>query len=205
MTVKVALIPLFIGVCTLAAAQDQPQGQGQAGQGQSNQGQGQTSQGKMASDGRMSGTTGQMSKADQTFVYKAAVGGMAEVEMGQMATEKASDAKVKAFGQRMVTDHGKANDELKALAAKKSVDLPSETDSKHKATAAKMSKQSGAAFDRAYMRDMVQDHEKDVAEFQKEANSGSDPDVKAWAAKTLPTLQEHLQQAKDALSGVNGK
>jgi len=143
-----------------------------------------------------------MSGGDQAFVQKAAAGGMAEVEMGQMATEKAADPKVKEFGQRMVTDHGKANTELQGLASKKSISLPSTTDGKHKATAARMQKLSGAEFDRAYMRDMVADHEKDVAEFQKEANSGTDPDLKTWAGTTLPVLQQHLQMAKDTLASV---
>ena len=143
-----------------------------------------------------------LSGADKAFAQKAAIGGLMEVEMGQMATEKASDPKVKEFGQRMVTDHGKANSELQSLASKKSLTLPSAPDGKHKAKATKMSKLSGAEFDRAYMKDMVEDHEKDVAEFQKEADSGSDADLKSWAATTLPTLREHLQMAKDTASKV---
>jgi len=143
-----------------------------------------------------------LSAADKMFITKAAEGGLAEVELGRTATEKASNQKVKDFGQRMVTDHSKANEELKALAQKKGVTLPDSPDAKSKAMATKMSAMSGAAFDRAYMKDMVSDHEKDVAEFQKEANNGADPDVKNWAATTLPTLQEHLKMAKDAESTV---
>jgi len=142
--------------------------------------------------------------ADQKFAQDAAAGGLAEVEMGQLAADKASNEKVKQFGQRMVTDHSKANTELKTLASKKGLTLPDSPKPKDKSMAQKMSKLSGAAFDKAYMQDMVKDHQKDVAEFQKEASSGSDPDLKAWAGTTLPVLQEHLKMAKEALSAVNG-
>ncbi len=135
--------------------------------------------------------------ADQQFMMKAAQGGMAEVELGRLAKDHASNQAVKDFGQQMVDDHSKANDELKDLASRKSVTLPTDVNAKDKATMDRLSKMNGAAFDRAYMRDMVMDHKKDVAEFQKEANSGMDPDVKSWAAKTLPTLQHHLQMAQE--------
>jgi len=130
--------------------------------------------------------------ADEHFVMEAATGGMAEVALGKLAGEKASSAKVKEFGQRMVTDHSKANDELKALAAKKNIVLPSSIDAKHQATMDRLSKLSGTAFDRAYVADMLRDHQMDVASFRKEAQSGQDSDVKAWAASTLPTLESHL-------------
>jgi putative membrane protein len=140
--------------------------------------------------------------ADNTFVTKAAQGGMAEVELGRLATERAANAKVKQFGQQMVDDHTKANDELKSIASGKGVTLPSMLDSKDQATKNKLSSLQGAAFDRAYMEDMVSDHEKDIAEFQREADHGTDADMKAFASKTLPTLQHHLQMAKDALADV---
>jgi len=136
--------------------------------------------------------------ADQVFVMKAARGGMAEVQLGQLAVEKASSDEVKKFGQRMVTDHGKANDELKSLAQQKNVTLPTDVDAKDKATHDRLAKMSGAEFDRAYMRSMLSDHRTDVNEFKKESTSGKDPEVKAWAAKTLPTLEEHLRMAEDA-------
>jgi putative membrane protein len=101
----------------------------------------------------------------------------------------------------MVDDHGKANDELKKLASQKGITLPTDLDAKHQATYDRLSKLSGADFDRAYMADMVKDHHEDVNEFRKESQSGSDPDVKAWAAKTLPTLEHHLQMAES----TNGK
>jgi len=142
--------------------------------------------------------------ADRTFVMNAARGGMAEVEMGRVAASKATDADVKQFGQRMVDDHSKANDELKALAASKNVTLPAEPTAKQKADKARLDKLSGAAFDRAYMADMVMDHNKDVAEFQHAAATAADPDLKAWAAKTLPTLQDHQKSAKTINAKVHG-
>jgi len=143
--------------------------------------------------------------ADQQFMMKAAQGGLAEVEMGKLAKDHASSQNVKDFGQNMVDDHSKANDELKDLASKKNVTLPTDVDAKDKATMDRLSALNGAAFDKAYMRHMVSDHKKDISEFQKEASSGSDTDVKSWASKTLPTLQHHLQMAEDAAKAVNAK
>jgi putative membrane protein len=96
----------------------------------------------------------------------------------------------------MVADHTKANDELKEIASKKGITLPTSMDAKSQATYDRLSKLSGAEFDRAYMRDMVADHKTDVNEFKQESERGTDPDLKAFAAKTLPTLQEHLQMAE---------
>jgi putative membrane protein len=145
--------------------------------------------------------------ADQHFMKEAAIGGMAEVELGRMAAEKAQASEVKQFGQKMVDDHGKANDELKSLAKDKNVMLPTEIDAKHKAVADRLSKLSGDAFDRAYMQAMLKDHREDVAAFRTESKSGKDSEVKSWAAKTLPTLEQHLKMAEDAnrAVGTSGK
>src|SRR3954454_11483208 len=140
--------------------------------------------------------TGKLSAGDTKFVHEAAAGGMAEVSLGKLAADKATNPDVKQFAQRMVDDHSKANDELKTLASQKGVTLPADTDAAHKATEARLSKLSGAAFDKAYMADMVKDHDKDVAAFKHASTSASDADLKAWAAKPLPTLQEHQTQAK---------
>jgi putative membrane protein len=139
---------------------------------------------------------GQLDAADRAFVKKAAQGGLAEVELGKLATEKASSDEVKKFGQRMVDDHSKANDQLKQVADKVGVTLPDKLDPKDQATKDRLSKLNGEPFDAAYMRDMVKDHTKDVAEFRHESQSAKNDDVKNFAAQTLPTLQEHLQQAK---------
>jgi putative membrane protein len=144
----------------------------------------------------MSAPSSSAAASDAKFLKEAADGGMAEVELGQLASDKTSSADVKQFGQRMVEDHGKANDELKQLAMQKHVDLPAEPSAKHKATKARLEKLSGDQFDKAYMADMLKDHKKDVAAFQRESNSAKDADVKSFAAKTLPTLQEHLKMAQ---------
>lgn len=137
---------------------------------------------------------------DIEFVLDAAKGGMAEVQLGKLATEHGQTDEVKKFGQRMVDDHTKANDELKSIAASKSIKLPQELEGKDKALMTRLEKLNGAAFDRAYMNAMVTDHQKDVNEFKKESNTGRDPQVKSFASSTLPTLEEHLQQAKQTRS-----
>jgi putative membrane protein len=133
---------------------------------------------------------------DRQFIKEAADGGMAEVELGQLAADKASSPEVKAFAERMVKDHSQANDQLKQIAAQKGVTLPSSPSAKHEAMKDKLSKLSGDAFDQAYMSSMLKDHQKDVAAFRKESTSGQDPDVKQFAAQTLPTLKDHLKQAE---------
>lgn len=140
--------------------------------------------------------------ADITFVRKAAIGGMAEVKLGQLAQEKGSNEQVKAFGKRMETDHAKAGDELMQVAAKDNITLPNGLDAKNQATYDKLSKLSGSQFDRAYMRSMVMDHEEDIAEFKREASTGKNADVKNFASQTLPTLEDHLKQARQVATAV---
>jgi putative membrane protein len=148
-------------------------------------------------------TSGQ---ADSAFAKEAAQGGLAEVALGTLAAERAASDAVKQFGERMVSDHGKANEELKTLAQRKNMTLPSEPSAKQLATQKRLEKVKGEAFDRAYMQDMLTDHHHDIAAFEREASSGNDPEFKAWAAKTLPTLKAHLQLAQDAATkaGVKG-
>lgn len=140
--------------------------------------------------------------SDAQFARKAAQGGMAEVKMGQLAQDIGTADSVKKFGQRMVEDHSKAGDALKQAAAKESVTLPNDMNAQDKATYDSLSKLSGAAFDRAYARDMVKDHEEDIAEFNREANGGQDAAIKDFASQTLPTLQDHLKQAKEMRQNV---
>jgi putative membrane protein len=145
---------------------------------------------------------------DQRFVMNALKGGMAEVELGRLAADKGTSDEVKRFGQRMADDHSKAGDELKALAERKNIAPPTEIDAHDKALEAKLKGLSGTAFDQAYMEAMVNDHVKDVSEFRTESKSGRDGDVKAWAAKTLPTLEDHLKQAREThrdVVGTSGK
>ena len=143
-----------------------------------------------------------LASGDRTFVQKAAIGGLAEVQMGNLAQQKAASDQVRQFGMRMVKDHTKANDELKQVASSKGVDVPTALDKKHQKTLDNLSKMTGADFDKAYMANMVDDHKEDVSDFKKEASGGKDADVKGFAAKTLPTLQEHLQMAQTTRDAV---
>ena len=151
---------------------------------------------------------GNMTPQDHNFIMDAAMGGMMEVELGRVAAEKGMNDAVKQFGQKMVDDHSKANSELMSLASSKGITLPTELDAKHRAEVTKFSALSGAELDREYTKMMVSDHRKDVSEFEKESTRATDPDLKAFATKTLPTLQEHLRMAEalpGAKSGSNMK
>ena len=134
---------------------------------------------------------------DKRFVKDAALGGMTEVELGKLAAQKGSSDAVKQFGQKMVDDHSKANEELKQVASLEKIDIPGSIDSKHQSRIDKLSKLDGPSFDKAYIKDQVKDHKQDVSEFQSEAQSGTDPNVKQFAAKTLPVLQGHLSLVKN--------
>jgi putative membrane protein len=146
-----------------------------------------------------------LSHSDRSFIEKAAKGGMAEVELAKIAQERASSAEVKQFAQRMEQDHSKANEEIRQLAQEKGVTMPAGPKLADNHEASKLSKLQGEEFDRAYMDHMVKDHQKDVKEFQKEAQKAKDPDVKAFAQKTAPILEEHLQLAQNADAAVGGK
>jgi putative membrane protein len=133
---------------------------------------------------------------DGKFLADAAMGAMAEVELGKLAQQKAASNLVKQFGGRMVTDHGQTNDELKQIAESKGVTLPSEPDPSKRKELDKLANLSGAAFDREYMAHMLEDHRKDVAQFRQASESAKDDEVRAFASKTLPTLEDHLKQAQ---------
>jgi putative membrane protein len=143
-----------------------------------------------------------LAHADRKFVEEAAKGGMAEVELSQLAAQKAQSPEVKQFAQKMVDDHTKANDQLKQIASGKGVTLPTDLDSSAKREHDKLSKLSGADFDDEYMKHMVSDHKKVVKEFSDEAKSGKDADIKQFASSTLPTLQQHLQLAQQTDAAV---
>ena len=140
---------------------------------------------------------GKAAGKDNDFRTKAAQGGMAEVALGQLAVNQGSDPKIKEFGQRMVDDHSKANDELKMVAQRDGESLPAESSKAQQDAAQKLGQKSGKDFDAAYARMMVKDHEEDVALFKKEAASGQDPELKEYASKTLPTLEQHLKMARE--------
>ena len=137
-----------------------------------------------------------LSMQDRNFIQDAAKGGMMEVHMGHLGVDRGASEAVKSFSQRLINDHTKANEELEALAARKGVTLP--PDDAKMAFSTPLASKSGAEFDREFARTAVEDHRKDIAAFEKEASSGSDPEVKRWAEKTLPTLRSHLA-ASEAL------
>ena len=145
---------------------------------------------------------GTPSASDKTFVTKAAVGGMAEVELGKLAQQKAASDQVKQFGSHMVDDHTKVNDELKQIAGAKNVALPTSLDAKHQAAMAKLQKLSGASFDRAYMAEMQKDHKETIALFERESRSGKDADLKGFATKTLPNLKDHLKMVQETTASM---
>ncbi|MFD0792678.1 DUF4142 domain-containing protein [Mucilaginibacter litoreus] len=133
-------------------------------------------------------------KADYEFAVEAANGGMMEVELGKLAQQKASSPQVVAFGKMMVTDHSKANTELKALAASKIITLPAILANKSQMEFDKMAKLDKTEFEKQYVEFMVKDHKEDIDKFKKEATDGKDAELKAFAAKTVPVLQHHLEE-----------
>ena len=150
-------------------------------------------------------TKSSLSHSDRKFIEDAAKGGMAEVQLAKLAQEHASSPEVKQFAQRMEQDHSKANEELRTLAQEKGVTMPTGPKATENHEVSKLSKLQGQDFDREYMDHMVKDHQKDVKEFKKMAQDAKDPDVKAFAQKTAPTLEEHLQLAQNADAAVGGK
>jgi len=142
------------------------------------------------------------SMINERFAKEAAKAGLAEIKLGKLAEGKGSSETVKNFGSKMVADHSKAAEELAAAAKKENLTLPSELSPKDQATYDKLSNLSGAEFDRAYAREMVRDHQADLAAFQREANTGKDDAIKNVASQTVPMIQEHLNQAKEMLNSV---
>lgn len=139
---------------------------------------------------------------DNDFVTDAASGGMMEVELGKYAEENALNPRVKNFGAMMVRDHSKANDELRSIASNKSITLSQTGQEKNDRTMADLQKKTGKDFDKAYMKAMVDDHQKDIDKFKKQAENGNDPDLKAFASKCLPILQTHQDSAKSILNAL---
>ncbi len=140
--------------------------------------------------------------SDTRFAKEAASGTLAEVQMGQLAVAKATNPQVKRFGQRMIDDHMKIDNELKNVASKDDIRLPKGLDAHDRLIYDNLSKLSGASFNHAYMYDMVKDHQADVKDFQMEAKNGSNSDLKSFAGTTLPTLQEHLRLAQETKNAL---
>jgi putative membrane protein len=138
----------------------------------------------------------------QPFVNQAAQDSLAEVRLGELALQKASSDRVKEFAQHMIDDHSKANQELAGLVGEKGLTVPSQPAAKHMALYNRLSRLEGAAFDRAYMKAMVEDHIKAVAMFEKHGNNGRNTDLRMWVASTTPKLRRHLEMAYDVASDV---
>ncbi|HEY9421411.1 MAG TPA: DUF4142 domain-containing protein [Thermoanaerobaculia bacterium] len=177
----------FTGLLALAPAFAQNQGT------TSGSTTGQGAQGKGQAKGQQSG---QLSAQDRTFTMRAAEGSMMEIELGRLAAQKATNADVKAFAQRMVTDHGKASQRLMTIATQNKITPPATLPANLRAEMDKLTRLSGAEFDRMYMSHMLKHHRKDIADFEKQASKGDNDALQAFAQETLPTLRQHYQLAQ---------
>jgi putative membrane protein len=150
----------------------------------------------------------QLAQEDMEFATKAAEGGLKEVRLGELAQQQAEREEVRQFGQRMVEDHGQANEQLMQIARDKGVELPQELADEDQQLHDELQQKSGAEFDQAYMDEMVRDHEEDVEEFRQYLEAGQDPDLTGFAEQTLPVLEEHLQlaqQTQEQLTAAAGQ
>jgi putative membrane protein len=146
----------------------------------------------------------ELSQQDMNFMKEAAIGGMAEVELGKLAEQNAASQDVKQFGGRMVHDHSGANEQLTGIASRKSVQLPQNLDPQHAQIRDRLAQLRGAEFDRAYMRDMVKDHDEDIKAFRHEAQAGQDPDLRRFARETLAVIEQHDRMAHSIDSSLVG-
>lgn len=137
-----------------------------------------------------------LSETDQQFIIKASQGNKAEVELGQLAMNKASNPEVKRFAERIVKDHSKANQKLNSMAKKKGVSIPENLSEEAVQLKNTLTALNGAEFDKQYMSAMVDDHQKDIDEFQNQSQQGQDKDVKHFADQSLPVLKRHLDMAQ---------
>lgn len=137
-------------------------------------------------------------KVDAEFIVDAANGGMTEIELGKMAMQKGISKQVKNFGAMMIKDHSKINDMVKAIAVTKNISIPKMPGAKEQKIISKLTAKTGKDFDKAYIDDMIEDHKDDIKAFQTAAKKCLDPDVKSFAAKTIPILLEHL----DAINAI---
>ena len=136
------------------------------------------------------------SEADRTFAQRAASGGMAEVQTAELAQQRAASPLVKQFASRMITDHTQANADLQQIAQEQNIELPAKPAGKDAAAGQRLRGLNGAAFDQAYLQHELQDHQATIALFRRQAMSGQDPELKAFAQRTLPILQQHLQMVQ---------
>ncbi len=137
-----------------------------------------------------------LSSADKSFLKSAAVANMTEAHLGKMAQDQASQDAVKHFGETLTQDHTKAYEELTAVAGKTGQSIPRGIDIRRNRVIEQLIRDKGSAFDRQFVSHEVQDHRRTIAEFKREAEHGRNPEVKAYAQKMIPTLEEHLRKAE---------
>ncbi|WP_413175979.1 DUF4142 domain-containing protein [Anabaena azotica] len=150
-------------------------------------------------------TQNNVNQSDQQFITKVAQGNLAEIELGRLAEQKAESNEVKEFGRRMVADHTQFNQELQDLANQKGANFPSDIGKENKRIKTNLEKLSGADFDKAYIQQMVADHNKDIALYRRQSQQGDDEDLKNWATKNLPLLEEHLRLARSIQDNLTGR
>jgi putative membrane protein len=146
-----------------------------------------------------------LSPADTTFAQKAAAASMSEVQLGNLAQQRGQNPAVKAFGKRMVEDHTRLSQELSGIAGRSGITLPNTPNAKDQEEYNRLSQLSGAAFDNAYIRAMIADHRADLTEFRRQSDQGMDPELKAFATKSIPVLEEHLKLAENAARDIRGE
>jgi putative membrane protein len=190
---SLAGVALLCGASALAQSAPGSQPQQPGSMQQPGSAQSQPGMAPMSSMGQSGMTNGQPTPSDKMFVETALKGGMAEVQLGQLALQRSSNEDVKQFAQRMIDDHTKLGDQMKPVAQQIGVKIPDGPAKKDKATIAKLRALNGDAFDKAYIKDMVKDHKTDLSEFQNEAQSGSSPAVKDAASQGAQVISQHLQ------------
>jgi putative membrane protein len=159
----------------------------------------------VAQDRTRTSTGATAASEDVKFIEKAAAGGLYEVQLGKLASERTNDPEVKKFGDMMVTDHGKANKELMGVAEQMGVKVPTQLNAEHQAEYNKFTTMKGRAFDQAYIKEMVDDHKKDVEQFKKASDAAKDSRLRSFASKTLPVVREHLTKAEQIASRLKAK
>lgn len=159
----------------------------------------------MPDNSSMSGGAGKVSAEDKSFMKEAMAGDMAEIQLAQLAQQKASSDQVKQFAQRMITDHTKLDAQMKPLAQQFGVEAPTDLDAKHKALQTKLQALSGSQFDQEYIKAMVADHSEDDQAFIREETTASSPDLKSAVTQAEPTIAEHLRMAEDIQKSMKGK
>lgn len=157
---------------------------------------------KTAKDKNEKKSEASIAEEDMKFAVFAADAGMKEVQLGKIAQKNGSTPQVKELGRKMVEDHTKANDELKALASKKNITLPTKMSEKNQNDYEKLAKLQGTEFDKAYTKAMVKDHEMVIEAYEKEAEKGEDLELKAWANAQLPALKHHLEMFEESPSAT---